>query len=228
MIHILGTSHIAKQSLKEVREYIEKEKPDIVALELDRSRLAALTEKRRTRLSLSMLPKFGLTGFIFALIGAWAEKKMGDIVGISPGEEMLLAAKLAKEHNLNVVCIDQHITITLKRLSKGITWKERFRFFWEIITGIFNPKRLPFDLRKVPEDKVIEKLVEHVKIHYPNVYRVLIEERNHHMASRLNHITKQHPKEKILAIVGAGHRKGIEELLNPTISYTFSVGPKTI
>ena len=36
---IIGTSHIAKQSLEEVQRTIEKEKPEIIALELDKKRL---------------------------------------------------------------------------------------------------------------------------------------------------------------------------------------------
>ena len=44
-ITIIGTSHIARQSIREVKEAIEKGKPDIVALELDRQRLPALLRK---------------------------------------------------------------------------------------------------------------------------------------------------------------------------------------
>ena len=36
---IIGTSHIAKQSLKEVNDMFENENPDIIALELDRKRI---------------------------------------------------------------------------------------------------------------------------------------------------------------------------------------------
>ena len=44
---IIGTSHIAKQSLKEVKKAIEEEKPDIIAIELDRKRLMALASKKK-------------------------------------------------------------------------------------------------------------------------------------------------------------------------------------
>jgi len=42
---IIGTSHIAKQSLDEVERAINVEKPDIIALELDRRRLYSLFKK---------------------------------------------------------------------------------------------------------------------------------------------------------------------------------------
>ena len=38
-LKIIGTSHIAKESVEEVKDTILKEKPDIIALELDRKRL---------------------------------------------------------------------------------------------------------------------------------------------------------------------------------------------
>ncbi len=55
---ILGTSHIAKQSLKDVEDAIIKAKPGIVALELDRKRLAALLDKNppKVRLRISFQP----------------------------------------------------------------------------------------------------------------------------------------------------------------------------
>ena len=46
-ITMIGTSHIAKESVSEVKNYIIKEKPDIIALELDRPRLAALLNKKK-------------------------------------------------------------------------------------------------------------------------------------------------------------------------------------
>ena len=46
---IIGTSHIAKQSLDEVKEEIETNKPDIVAIELDKNRLQALFQKKKER-----------------------------------------------------------------------------------------------------------------------------------------------------------------------------------
>ncbi len=44
---IIGTSHIAKQSLEEVKDVITNEKPDTVCIELDEKRFKALSEKNR-------------------------------------------------------------------------------------------------------------------------------------------------------------------------------------
>ncbi|MFC1769343.1 TraB/GumN family protein, partial [Nanoarchaeota archaeon] len=52
-ITIIGTSHIAKQSMKEVKDHIENKKPDIIALELDKKRvIALLSEKKKQKIGL--------------------------------------------------------------------------------------------------------------------------------------------------------------------------------
>ena len=48
---VIGTSHIAKQSLDDVKHAIEEEKPDLVTLELDKKRLYALISKKKDRIS---------------------------------------------------------------------------------------------------------------------------------------------------------------------------------
>jgi len=226
----LGTSHIARQSLDEVKEYIEREKPGIIAIELDRARLDALLSKEPRKVSLRIIRKIGLKGFIFSLIGAWAEKKLGKIVGVAPGSEMKQAVKLAKKYNIKIALIDQDIQITLKRFSSSITWKEKWNFLADIVKAFFvRDKELQFDLRTVPEKNIIKKLVRKVKERYPNVYKTLIEERNIVLANNIKKLMGAEPDKKILVIIGAGHVDDVLELIRKKedgINYTFSIGNK--
>ena len=222
---IIGTSHIAKQSLDEVERAINVEKPDIIALELDRRRLYSLF-KKPGRIRIYDIKKIGIKGFVFSLIGAWAGKKLGKMVGVMPGSEMKKAVKLAKKNKIKIALIDQDIEITLRKFSKSLTWKEKWNFFADVVKAVFSKKKtIEFDLTKVPSKKVIKKLVGQVKKRFPNVYNVLIDERNHIMAENLRKIMEMHPDKKILAIVGAGHEDDILNLIkSPSISYSFSVG----
>ena len=43
---VIGTSHIAKQSIDEVKNVISFYNPEIIALELDQKRLPALMQKK--------------------------------------------------------------------------------------------------------------------------------------------------------------------------------------
>lgn len=221
---IVGSSHIAKQSIREVKKMFDEQKPDIVALELDSGRLTALMSKGKRASKFSILKSFGFTAFIFALLGEFAQKQLGKIVGITPGAEMLAAINLSKKNKSKVVLIDQNIEITLKRLSREFTNKERGRFLWDITFGLLFPKRIDFDLNKVPSDEIVDRLIRQVQERYPSLYKVLIEERNRVMAHNLLHLIYLNPDKKILAVVGAGHVNGIRRLLETnyqTISYSF-------
>ena len=227
---LLGTSHIAKQSLREVEDAIKKGKPDIVALELDRRRLAALLEKEKPKLKLRDIRKIGVKGFLFSIIGAWAEKKLGEKVGVSPGSEMKKAFELAKGNKAMVALIDQDISITLSKISKSLTWKEKWHFVVDAFKAIvLKKKEVIFDLSKVPSEREIKKLTSKVKKRYPNLYRDLVEERNEIMAKNIATILLKHPGKKVLAVIGAGHEKEIIEIVKgivkePSVSYSFSVG----
>jgi pheromone shutdown-related protein TraB len=225
---LIGTSHIAEESLKEVQRTIEKEKPGILALELDKKRLYALTQKKQRRIRLRDIRRIGLKGFIFSLIGAWAEKKLGEQVGVKPGSEMILAAKLAKKNNIPLALIDQDIEKTLKRFSQELSWKEKWFFVVDVIKAVvFRKSEVYFDLRKVPSQKVIHKLVKKVKKRYPSIYKVLVTERNEIMARNLFTIMQQNPKKKIVGIIGAGHEKDIIGLIKniekTSVTYRFTI-----
>ncbi len=215
-IHLLGTSHISRDSIAQVKKLVQEFNPDIIAIELDAARLPGLLSKERPKPRLRDVRSVGVKGFLFQVLGAWAEKKLGDIVGVKPGAEMKTAIELASAHNKQLALIDQPIQITLNRLTKSISWKEKRTFFSEIIRSLFSrKKKLPFDLRKVPESELIVNMLNEVKTKYPNVYRVLLTERNHYMAKRLIHLAQHNPEKKILAIVGAGHLEGIKKIMQP-------------
>ena len=212
-IYLLGTSHISIESINQVRGFIESNKPEIVAIELDKKRLYSLLHKRK--LKFSDIRSLGVKGFIINLIAAYIEKKLGKLVGTSPGDEMKTAINLVKEHKLSLALIDQDIEITLKKLAKAITWREKLRFVKEVIKGLITrkPQIEPFDLRKVPPKKTIKKMISLIRTTYPGVYKVLIEERNEVMAKNLYNLITKYPDKKIFAIVGAGHEEDILKLI---------------
>lgn len=222
----LGTSHIAKQSLEEVRKRIEEEKPDILALELDAKRLNALMSSGRRSIGLKNVRRIGFKGFVFSLFGAWAEKKLGKLVGVAPGSEMKQAIAIAKKKAIKIALVDQDIEVTLRNFSKSLSWKEKVNFVADIFKAMFLKKeKIEFDLATVPNKKVIKKLTGKLKERYPNVYKTLIGERNVVIANNLKRLMKAEPDKKILVILGAGHIDDVLELVKEQrISYSFSVG----
>lgn len=219
-LEIIGTSHISEQSIAEIKNFVLTKRPDIIAVELDAQRAASLLSGEKNKLSISSAFTIGIKGYLFAKIAQFVQQKIGKTVGIMPGSEMKVAIELAKKENIHLALIDQPIAVTLKNFSKTFTWKEKFRFAGEIFSGIFMPKRQikklgleSIDLRKVPQKEVIEKMMNVMKERYPSVYKTIVEDRNKFMVRKLVRIMKEHPEKNILAVVGAGHKKGMEELL---------------
>ena len=222
-IVLIGSSHIAKQSLEEVKEVITAEKPAIIAVELDRKRFQALTSREKpSKLRIRDAFKLGLTTYLFARLGVWAQKHLGGIVGVEPGSEMKAAIKIAKKQKIKVALIDQDIEVTFKRLSKALTRKEKWNFTKDLLKA-FVPfktketkkleKEIMFDLSKVPEKELMNKMMKLMKGRYPSIYKVLIDERNKVLADNLIRIMKDNPDKKIVAVVGAGHEEGLMKLL---------------
>ena len=214
---IIGSSHVASESINKVKRTIENEKPGIVAVELDRDRLEALFNKKKRSV---FIRGVGFKGALFAMFGAWIEKSIGKIVKVEPGSEMKMAVNMARKVDAKVALIDQHITITLRRFSETITWKEKWNFIIDIITGLFMPKKQQEmlgmktqDLSKVPTQEAISKILHYTKNRYPNFYNVLVEERNKVMANNIANLMIKYPHEKIVAVVGAGHESEILKLV---------------
>ncbi|MBT3416554.1 conjugal transfer protein TraB [Candidatus Woesearchaeota archaeon] len=212
-LSIIGTSHISKHSVEEVKDHILTKNPDIIAIELDRSRAHALLSKKK-KIKLKDIKKIGVTGIIFGLIAGYIEKKLGKLVKTKPGSEMLIAIKLAKKENIPILLMDQDIRITLKKISKGMPLKEKLKFLKDLIFSKTNQKELEkIDISKVPTDKIIEEMTKEFKKRYPTLYKILITERNEIMAKNLNNLIINNKDKKILAIMGAGHKKEIEKIL---------------
>jgi len=219
-LKIIGTSHISSQSIQEITKYVVEEKPEIIAVELDVQRAAALLQEEKRKVSATDAFRIGLKGYFFAKIGQYVQQKLGKMVGVAPGADMKTALELARKHKLNVAFIDQPIQITLKKFSQSLSWKERGRFVADIFKGLFFKKKQmrelgldQFDLDKVPEEKLLLKMMQQMKNRYPNVYRVLVDDRNNYMTKQLVKLMRANPEKKILAVVGAGHEEGIKKLL---------------
>lgn len=228
---LVGTSHVAKQSVKEIEQAIEQYKPEVVGIELDSQRLKSLYHKGKPSIR-QTIKQVGAFGALFALVAGAVQKKVGKHLGVEPGLDMKAGYEKAREYKIPVALIDVPVTITLKKLSKVPFTKKMGMLFGLTFKSFKKEYRqtLKFDVKKgVPEDKQIEDMLDIVKKETPLLYDILIEQRNHHMVKRLNNL-REHHDGYIMAVVGAGHVRGMKELLLNTHSsnqtqfnYTFQV-----
>ena len=103
-IFIVGTAHISKESIKLVKETIEKIKPDFVGVELCPSRFRQLLMgKKWSETNLGDIIKSGKVYlFLINLLLSNLQRKLGESVKVKPGSEMLEAINIAKETALMV------------------------------------------------------------------------------------------------------------------------------
>lgn len=213
---VIGTSHIAKDSVSRVKETILAEKPDIVAVELDHARLHVMLSAQKPRFSLSMFKVMGLTGALFFLIGNFLQRRLGKMIGAMPGEEMKAAVELARQNGTRVALIDQPFNITMSRIS-GISLWEKLKLARDLVFGMAgfeNEKmRVELDLTKVPPESFVRMAMKKVKERYPQLYKALVTDRDNYMASMLARIIRMEPQSKVVAVVGAGHEREITRIL---------------
>lgn len=228
-IILLGTSHVAKQSSLEIKSAIEEYKPEVVTIELDMDRFKSLMSKskQKSKFSFKMIKEFGAGGFLFALVASAIQSSAGKYLKIEPGIDMKTAYNEARKNKIPAALIDLNIKLTLKKISK-LSFRRKISMFFKMLFINFKKEhrqKLNFDLKSgVPSEKMISEVLKIIKIEIPDLYQILIEDRNIYMSKKLLELKKLH-KGNILAVVGAGHLDGMVEYLEKelkTEDYNFS------
>ncbi|RKZ14301.1 TraB family protein, partial [bacterium] len=218
-IHLVGTAHISTESVNEVKNIIEEIKPDYVAVELDKKRFQALTDKRDwKKIPIHRLLKSDrlyvtLANFLMSSF----QKMIGQRVGTKPGEEMLAAVEEAKKIGAELVFIDADVTQTLSRAMASMSLREKLNLIWELFYTSSRPESEDEEIQHLLDNynrqEVIEDMMDQLRNLSPGAYKVLLEERNAIMARNLLEL----PGDKtVVAVVGAAHVDGIASYLeNP-------------
>ncbi len=211
-VQILGTSHIAEESIKKVERVISDWKPDVVAVELDGRRLHALYQEQR-KVPISAIGQLGVYGYLFQMLGGSLQRKLGKLVNQKPGADMKAAVDGARNIGAQIALIDRPIEVTLQKLKKLNIW-EKLRLVGFLLRA-FIPigGKVELDLKKVPESATLKDLVAILKNEFPGLYKILVTERDAVLARNIQKLADGLPDKKILVVIGAGHMKGVKKLL---------------
>ena len=135
-IILVGTGHVLEKSVKEVEVVIERERPDVVAVELCDARYKSLKGDVKEVSPKEMLsagnPFLILTHWLLAYV----QRKMGTELGIEPGADMMAAIKKAEEQGAVIALIDRPIQITMQRFWKKMRLWEKLKMLFSIIFSI--------------------------------------------------------------------------------------------
>ena len=198
MITLLGVGHVFNLEAS-VRDVIRRRAPKVVALELDPVRYSALLARQRGPARASV---FGL----FAQFQA----RIAEEYGVHVGDEMVAAARAAQETGSEIALIDRDSRVTLQRAWQEMPFQERVRLLVAAVSSVFvRRKRVEAELDRFNnnEDAYLRQFAHEM----PTIKRVLIDERDAHMADSLRRLHEA--KGEVVAVVGDGHIEGLGRLL---------------
>ena len=209
---LVGTAHVSKGSTDLVREVIEREMPDHVAVELDAQRYQALTEQQRWE-SLDIkeiIRKKQLATLIVNLLLASYQKRMGLKLGVMPGTELLEAVRAAEGNGIAVTLADRDVRVTLRRAWRSMSFWRKSLFLSALLASLFDDKELTeARIQELLKRDVLSELMRDLGEAMPELKKVLIDERDLY----LSHMIREAPGERVAAVVGAGHLEGIRKAL---------------
>ena len=211
-IILIGTAHISQASKDLVRETIVAESPDTVCVELDDGRLKSIQDPdrwKRTDLK-EVIKKKQLATLIANLVLGSYQKRMGAQTGVKPGSELKEAVDVANEKNAELVLADRDIKITLRRTWACTPWYRKLNLLGGLIASIFDKTEVSEEeLAKIKEQDALSSMMQEFGKNFPEVKQVLIDERDQFLATKI----KNAPGKKIVAVVGAGHMRGIAQII---------------
>jgi len=215
-IILVGTAHISQRSVDEVRSVIEEYQPEVVAVELCQRRYDGITKKDTwENTPVTSLLKSNNAYFLLAqTFLASIQRRLGHEYGVEPGSEMIAAIHEAERFKKEIALIDRDIAITLKRAWKKMSFREKFRVFWEFLKAMigFEEEDLEeLDIEELMDQDMISTMLEEFGHIAPSVTTVLIHERDTYIAQKIRDIAEE--KKRVVAVVGAGHLQGIKDYL---------------
>ncbi len=215
-VTVVGTAHISHDSVDQVVETIEDEQPDIVAVELDEGRYRQLRGDAPDDLEPGDLLE-GST--VFQLLAYWmlsyVQHRLGDRFDIEPGADMRAAVDTAERYRMGIALVDRDIQTTIKRLWRRMTIREKLRMLVSLLIGTVGGAagtvEEEFTMEDLTDADVVSTLMEEFRRFSPGAASALIDERDAYIAHNLIALREQ--GYDVVAVVGAGHREGIERYL---------------
>ena len=211
-ITLVGTAHVSKESVEEVKETIKTLQPDCVAVELDEKRADSIQNADRySQLDLVKVFK-RKEGFLLLanLILSSFQKRMGMNVGVKPGDEMLAAMDAARESEIPFVLVDRPIQITLKRAWAKNSFWGKCKLLATLISSAFSKEEPdPSEIEKLKERNEMDSMMNELAEYMPVIKEVLIDERDRYLASKI----WDAQGSNIVAVLGAGHLPGVQAWL---------------
>jgi len=219
-ITLLGTAHVSRASAEKVKELLSTDEYDAVAVELCPSRYNSLIDPDSlARMDLFRVMREKKVTMVVASLALGAyQQRMAEQFGIEPGAEQREAIKAAQDSHRPVLLVDREIGVTLKRVARNVPWWQRFALFTGLIASVVSHEEVTEEeIERLKEGDILETTFAQFAAEQEHLFLPLIDERDQYMAARLLEEVQRDGHENVLAVVGAGHLKGIQRYLEQGI-----------
>jgi len=207
-IILLPTAHVSKQSVLDVKELIENERPNSVCIELDKQRFDSLNNKndwQKTDVIQVIKDKKVFLLLVNMLLSSY-QRKIASDVDSAVGQEMIQAIDSANDINAKLVLADRHIQTTFMRIWRKLRFIEKLKLLYMLLFSSLDDEKLTTEkIEELKGHDMLESALAEINQSLPTVARVLIDERNQYLANKI----KNAPGKKIIAVLGAAHVPGI-------------------
>jgi pheromone shutdown-related protein TraB len=215
-IILIGTAHVSKESARLVTSLINEVKPDTVCVELCESRYRTIQQKDawlntdivkviKEKKSFLLLSNLILSSF---------QKKIAKKFDIAPGQEMIQAIRAAEAAGSQVCPADRDIRVTLSRIWHHLGFWGKAKLVFQLLLSLGNTDEITEkDIEKMKQEDVLETILSEIGKSLPVLKKILIDERDIYLSQKI----KSAPGRKIVAVVGAGHVRGIKSYWNESM-----------
>lgn len=222
-VYLVGTAHFSLSSQEDVAATIKAIQPDVVMVELCKSRVNILSLDEKTVLEESKnmnlekmraaVKQNGLIQGVMYLLLLSMSAHLTKQLGMAPGGEFRRAFSEAKKVPGCLVQLgDRPIQITLQRALSSLSWWQKLRLAWYMLTC-----KEPISKEEVEKCKkrdLLEEMLAEMTGEFPALSRVFVKERDVYLAYSLklaaSPITSS-PTTTVVGVVGIGHVPGIVE-----------------
>ena len=218
---LLGTAHVSRESIDEVKKIICEEKPGLVCVELDQGRYNSITKNENwEKLNLTKVFREGKGFLLIAnLVLASFQRRLGNELGVKPGEEMKVAIETAREMGIPYSLCDREVHTTLRRAWAKCGFWSKSKLLASLLASAFTTEKLTEqEIENLKNRNELDGMMTELAGYLPGVKETLIDERDRYLASKIWTSVSEKPEmsddtqeanRKVVAIVGAGHMQGM-------------------
>ncbi len=227
-IFLVGTAHVSKESVEDVKKTIQAVKPDSVCIELCEPRYRVMTDRDTwKKMNIFKIIREKKSTLLLAqlILGAFY-RQLGEKLGIQPGAEMLEAVNQAGRVKAKVILADREIEITLKRVFRYLSFWNKIKILSHFLAGLIAGEEIDEKLIEQLKTKdQLETALSEFAEKLPEVKHRLLDERDIYLAQKIRHADGP----RVVAVVGAGHIAGIKKSIKKeqSIDELIKIPPKS-